>query len=132
LIFVLDTNTVGYFFRGEGRVGEHLLATPPRDIAVPAIVTYELRYGVARVPKSKRLAEQLEALLHWVTILPFDDAVSQVAARIRVELERAGRPIGPLDTLIAATSVTVNGTLITRNTSEFGRVRDLRLDNWFE
>jgi tRNA(fMet)-specific endonuclease VapC len=132
LIYVLDTNTVSYFFRGGGRVAEHLLATPPREIAIPAIVTYELRYGVARVPKSKRLAEQLETLLEWVTILPFDDDVSQVAARIRVQLERAGRPIGPLDTLIAATAVAVSATLITRNTSEFGRVRDLRIENWFE
>lgn len=132
MTYVLDTNTVGYFFRGEGRVAERLLATPPRDIAVPAIVTYELRYGVARVPKAKRLAEQLEALLGWVTILPFDDAVSQVAAQIRVQLERAGRPIGPLDTLIAATAVAANATLITRNTSEFARVRDLRVESWFE
>ncbi len=131
MIYALDTNTVGYFFRGEGLVGQHLLATPPRDIAVPAVVTYELRYGVARVPKSKRLAEQLEALLGWVTILPFDDAVSRVAARIRVQLERAGRPIGPLDTLIAATALAANATLITRNTSEFGRVRELRVENWF-
>jgi len=132
LTYVLDTNTVGYFFRGEGRVVERLLATPPRDIAVPAIVTYELRYGVARVPKSKRLAEQLEALLGWVTILPFDDVVSQVAAQIRVQLERAGRSIGPLDTLIAATALAANATLITRNTSEFARVRDLRVESWFE
>ena len=132
MIYVLDTNTVGYFFRGEGRVGQRLLATPPRDIAVPAIVTYELRYGVARVPKSRRLAEQLEALLGWVTVLPFDDAVSQVAARIRVQLERAGQPIGPLDTLIAASAVAANAALVTRNTSEFGRVRELKVENWFE
>lgn len=132
MIYALDTNAVGYFFRGEGHVAEHLLAMPPRDIAVPAVVTYELRYGVARVPESKRLAEQLEALLGWVTILPLDYAVSQVAARIRVQLERAGQPIGPLDTLIAATALAANATLVTRNTSEFGRVRELRVENWFE
>ena len=131
-MFVLDTNAVAYFFRGEGQVAERLLATPPREIAIPAIVTYELRYGVARIPQAKRRAEQLETLLGWVTILPFDDAVAEVAARIRVELERGGRPIGPLDVLIAATSLAANGTLVTRNVAEFGRVPGLRLENWYD
>ena len=131
-MYVLDTNTVSYFFRGEGRVAQRLLATPPREIAIPAIVTYELRFGVARLPMAKRLAEQLETLLGWVTILPFDDVVSKVAAKIRVTLERAGQPIGPLDVLSAATSQAVNGTLVTRNVSEFGRVPELQVDNWYD
>ena len=132
MMYVLDTNIVAYFFRGEGRVAERLLATPPRQIALPAIVTYELRYGVARVPKAKRLASQLQSLLDWVTVLPFDDAVSQIAADIRVELEKAGQPIGPLDILIAATCRAAHATLVTRNVSEFNRVASLRLENWYE
>jgi len=27
--YVLDTNTLIYFFKGEGRVAQHLLAIPP-------------------------------------------------------------------------------------------------------
>jgi tRNA(fMet)-specific endonuclease VapC len=131
MIYVLDTNTVAYFFRGEGRVAERLLATPPRDIALPAIAAYELRYGVARMPRAKRLAENLERLFGWIAILPFDDAVAQVAARIRVQLERAGRSIGPLDVLIGATALAANAVLVTRNVSEFGRVRELSVENWY-
>jgi tRNA(fMet)-specific endonuclease VapC len=131
-MYVLDTNTVSYFFRGEGGVADRLLATPPRDIALSAVTSYELRFGVARVPKAKRLATQLETLLAWITILPFDDSVAQVAANIRVELERAGQPIGPLDVLIAATSLAANGVLITRNLTEFRRIPGLNLQNWYE
>jgi tRNA(fMet)-specific endonuclease VapC len=131
-MYMLDTNTVSYFFRGEGGVADRLLATPPRDIALSAVTSYELRFGVARVPKAKRLATQLETLLAWITILPFDDSVAQVAANIRVELERAGQPIGPLDVLIAATSLAANGVLITRNLTEFRRIPGLNLQNWYE
>lgn len=131
-MYVLDTNTVSYFFRGEGLVSERLLATPPREIALSAITTDELRFGAARVPQARQLSAKLEALLQWVTILPFDDAVSQVAANIRVQLERAGQPIGPLDVLIAATGLAAHGTLVTRNVSEFSRVPSLRVENWFE
>lgn len=131
-MYVLDTNTVSYFFRGEGGVAEKLLATPPRDVALSAVTSYELRFGVARVPRAKRLAVQLEALLAWITVLPFDDSVAQVAAKIRAELERAGQPIGPLDVLIAATSLAANGVLITRNIAEFRRIPGLKLQNWYE
>jgi hypothetical protein len=34
---VPDTNTIVYFFRGEGDVTRRLLATPPASIAVPMI-----------------------------------------------------------------------------------------------
>ena len=129
---VLDTNTVAYFFRGEGRVADRFLATLRSQIAIPSIVAYELRHGAERVPDAKRLAEQLRTLFTWVTILPFDAAAAQVAARIRVELERAGQPIGPHDVLIAATSLAVNGTIVTRNVTEFGRVKGLRVENWYE
>lgn len=131
-MFVLDTNTVAYFFRGEGCVAPRLLATAPRDIALPAIVAYELRYGIARLPAATRRAEQLETLLAWITILPFDDRSSRLAADLRAQLERAGPPIGPHDILIAATALAAQATLVTRNVAEFSRVPGLRLENWFD
>jgi tRNA(fMet)-specific endonuclease VapC len=84
------------------------------------------------VPSSATSSTQLETLLAWITILPFDDSVAKVAANIRVELERAGKPIGPLDVLIAATSLAANGVLITRNLSEFRRIPALNLQSWYE
>jgi tRNA(fMet)-specific endonuclease VapC len=47
-MFALDSNSVIYFFKGKGRVTENLLRTPPRDIALPAVVLYELESGIAR------------------------------------------------------------------------------------
>ncbi len=41
-MFVLDTNSLIYFFNGQGHVGERILEIPPSEIGVPAIVLYEL------------------------------------------------------------------------------------------
>ena len=131
-MYVLDTNTVAYFFRREGRVAVRLLATPPDQVAVPAIVAYELRFGLARLGNATRRIEQLEQFLSTIRVMPFDDAVARLAASVRVSLERAGHPIGPLDILIAATALSAAGTLITRNVSEFERVSGLQVENWFE
>ncbi len=53
-MYVLDTNTLIYFFKGLGEVPRKLLATPPNEIAIPAIVLYELEYGIAKSGSPKK------------------------------------------------------------------------------
>ena len=45
-------------------------------------------------------------------------------------LEREGKPIGPLDTLIAAHAKSLGLILVTNNEREFRRVKDLNFENW--
>ena len=132
LIFALDTNSIAYFFRGEGSVGERLLAKRPREIMVPALVAYELRYGVARLENPARRSAQLESFLSATTILPFDDDCARVAGLVRAKLEQAGESIGPIDVLIAATALAANAVLVTRNVREFRRVEGLVVENWYD
>jgi len=109
-----------------------LQALAPADVGVLAMVAYELRYGLLRLPPeaaNPRLAA-LATLLRPMQILPFDSECTFYAARIRAELEPAARPIGPLDTLIAATALRHQATLITRNVCEFSRVQGLQRLNW--
>ena len=68
--------------------------------------------------------------------LPFDSECATHAARIRAELEAAGTPafspMSPHDTLIAATAMRYQSTLITRNVREFSRVQGLQWVNWHD
>ena len=130
-MIVLDTNTLIYFFKRQGRVAGRLLAQPPREIGVPTIVIYELEVGIAKSTSPEKRRRQLTELLAAMTVLPFGTAEAQQAARIRVELEQAGEPIGPYDILIAATALAHGGRLATRNVREFGRVPGLSLEDWY-
>lgn len=133
-MFILDSNTISYYFRGDPQVVPRLQAIRPADLGVPAIVEYELQYGLRRFPPeaaAPRLAA-LKQLLQPMQMLPFDSECAAEAARIRAELEAAGTPIGPHDTLIAATAMRYQGTLVTRNVREFSRVVGLRWVDWNE
>ena len=133
-MLILDSNTISYYFRGDPQVVPCLQALSPADIGVPAIVEYELRYGLLRLPPeaaTPRLSA-LAALLRPMQVLPFDSECSAHAARIRVELEAAGTPIGPHDTLIAATALRHQATLVTRNVREFSRVPGLQWLSWHQ
>ena len=133
-MLILDSNTVSYYFRGDPQVVPRLQALPPADIGVPAIVEYELRYGLLRLPpqaaEPRLLA--LTQLLRPMQMLPFDSECAAQAARIRAALEAAGTPIGPHDTLIAATALRYQATLVTRNVREFSRVPSLQWANWHD
>jgi tRNA(fMet)-specific endonuclease VapC len=129
-VYALDTNTVLDYFRGRGRVAATLLALPPSEIALPAIVAYEVWVGVLGSQNAKRRQAQYEQFLATVDILPFDATVGRRAAELRQALERRGEGIGPMDILIAATALVHNATLVTRNLREFGRVPGLQVLDW--
>jgi len=131
VIFALDTNTLIYFFKGIGQVGEHLLNTPPSDIAIPAVVLYELEVGIAKSSSSERRREELNELTEDLNLLPFGRAEASAATAVRAVLERLGKPIGPMDTLIAGTALANHATLVTHNTREFGRVPNLEIIDWY-
>ena len=131
-MYVLDTNTLIYFFKGLGGVSNRVLAVPPKQISIPSIVLYELEVGIARSTSPKKRRKQLEDFTSLVKVLPFRTEEARSAASIRVDLEKKGRPIGPYDILIAAVAMTNQFILVTRNTAEFSRIKGLRLENWYE
>lgn len=130
-MYVLDTNTLIYFFKGMGRVGERLLSTPPSQIAIPSVVVYEIEVGLAKSLSPEKRREQFDRLLDLVSVLPFDSNAARGAAHVRVSLEAAGTPIGPCDLLIAGTALANDGILVTHNVSEFERINTLRIEDWF-
>jgi len=130
-MYVLDTNTLIYYFKGMGNVADKLLQTAPRDIAIPAIVLYELEVGLAKSSDTKKRRKQLDDFIALMTVLPMDIKAAKAAANIRATLETKGTPIGAMDTLIAGTSLANQGVLVTHNTKEFSRVQGLVLEDWF-
>jgi tRNA(fMet)-specific endonuclease VapC len=74
----------------------------------------------------------LDMFLAPLQILPFDGECLWFYAEIRASLEKNGLSIGPMDTLIAAQALSIDGTLVTNNLKEFSRVPKLKLENWLE
>ena len=127
----LDTNTLIYFFKGQGGVAERLLAHAPGQLALSSVVVFELETGLAKSRQPRKRREQLRSLLSMIKVIPLGVEEAQVCASLRARLEKAGTPIGPMDTLIAGTALCHGATLVTRNVSEFGRVEGLRVVDWY-
>ena len=129
-MYLLDTNTLIFFFKGKGNVAKHLFSISPRDIGIPSIVLYELEVGIAKSPSPKKRKKQLLDLTSAVTILPFGEKEAESAAAIRAGLEKQGTPIGPYDILIAGTALANRAVLVTNNRKEFSRIKKLSIEDW--
>lgn len=132
LRYMLDTNIASYLLRGGYPHLEQRLRREPIDaICISAITRAELRYGVARLlPAATRLEREVERFLQGIAVLPWDATAADAYGPVRATLERAGTPIGALDTQIAAHALIADLTLVTHNVDEFRRVAGLRVQDW--
>ena len=129
-MYILDTNTLIYFFKGLGSVADNFLAVSPKDIGIPAVVLYELEYGIAKSSSPKKRTKQLEELCALVEVLTFGNKEAKTSATIRAVLEKKGTPIRPYDVMIAGTALSRQGVLVTNNTKEFRRIPQLQITDW--
>lgn len=129
--YLLDTNIFIYLCKGTyPSIADHIRSFGPGDIVISSITLAELEFGIAKSAKPEKNRKHFQELLLPFEILPFDSQAAVEYGVIRHCLEKAGSPIGPLDTLIAAHALAIGACLITNNEREFGRVPGLRVENW--
>jgi len=100
-------------------------------LALSSVVLFELWYGVAKSSHVPANTERLRILLSGnLDLLDFDDEDAKTAGQVRADLEKSGNPIGAYDLLIAGQALRRGLTVVTANTTEFGRVTGLSWQDW--
>jgi tRNA(fMet)-specific endonuclease VapC len=128
--YLLDTNVVSFHIRRSSpALQRRLRRVEAASVGLSVVTEMEIRFGLARNPRL-RVAPLIEQFLGGMTVLPLDSAVARVYGRVRAELGSQGRPIGPLDLMIAAHALSLRATLVTNDVREFERVRGLRVVDW--
>lgn len=136
--FLLDTNVVSEAMRREpnAAVLQWLAAQSNDSLFLSAISLGELRHGALLLasPRKRKL------LLDWITteiklgfgkrILSIDSAVMETWADLQTASRRAGRRLPAMDSLIAATALRHQLTLVTRNTADFKGAGVALLNPW--
>ncbi len=131
MLYMLDTNICIYVIKRRSEtLVNRMRAFRTGELGVSVMTVAELQYGVAKSVHKERNQVALEAFLLPLDIAEFTVDATVVYGQIRAESEAQGRPLGPLDTLIAAHALSLDVVLVTNNTREFERVRGLRMDDW--
>ena len=129
-MYLLDTNACIRILNDPSpSLVQRLASHTPSEFRLCSIGKAELLYGARH---NQRVAENLKLLTRLFApfvSLPFNDRCAEHYGQIRAEMVQAGMVIGPNDLLIAAIARPYDLTRVTHNLEEFGRVRDLRLED---
>lgn len=138
---MLDTDICSFIVkRANEKLLKRLRRTPVEEVCISVITKAELLYGVDISPHPKADDAAVAAFLTHVAVLDFPDEAAPHYAAIRGHLKRKdifdantlsrASTIGANDLLIAAHARSLALTLVTNNTGEFGRVPQLKVENW--
>ena len=131
--YMLDTDISSYIMkRSHDAVLRKLQKVQIGVVCISVITKSELLYGVAVSPRQQQDHAALHEYLRHVEVLDFPDEAALHYAQIRAALKARGTMIGANDLFIAAHARSLELTLVTNNVGEFGRVQDLKIENWAE
>ena len=130
MAYMLDADHCIYIMNRDARIqpkaGLH-------ECGISQVVLGELEYGIANSHENHR-EQNRRSLLDFVGSIEIYELTNETTAiygRIRAQLKRQGMIIGPNDLWIAAHAIAFSLPLVTHNTDEFGRISDVKLDNWY-
>ena len=133
--YLLDTNTVSEPLRPRPNAGiMRRLQENEGEIAIPAPVWHELRFGCAKLAPSRK-REMIERYIEDVVlesfpILDYDRKAADWHGRERARLVAAGRTPPFVDGQIAAIAHANGLVLVTSNTGDFREFDGLRVERW--
>jgi tRNA(fMet)-specific endonuclease VapC len=129
--WLLDTNTCIAIIRRQPESAlKRLRGKAIGQVGLSSITLAELEFGAAKSQRSGQARLALVEFLLPLEVGPFDEAAAAAYGTLRAALEKKGRPIGPLDTLIAAHALALGAVLVSHNTREFARVPGLAVEDW--
>lgn len=120
---LLDTSIIIDFLRSKNKEETVLarLARANEDLYI-SIITHTELYAGKSVWASREAREELEAIFWGLTIISEDIQISQKAGEIRAECG-----IDLLDAIIAATALVRKLEVVTFNTRDFRKVKNLKI-----
>jgi tRNA(fMet)-specific endonuclease VapC len=128
--YMLDTNIVSYFVRGNfPEVRKQIASISLDSLAVSAVTEGELRFWVVSCPGSVRIQVGVEDFLVRVASLPWDSGAAQTYASVRGLLKRKGVVLSAADLMIAAHAIALDLTLVTHDQA-FSFVDGLKTEDW--
>lgn len=125
--YLLETCVISELVARQPHPGvvEFVDALDPEDVYLSVITIGEITKGIEKLPRSKRKQE----LLTWLKedllvrfdgkLLALDTDVLVAWGTLTARLEASGRIIPAMDSLIAATVLAQQATLVTRNVDDF-------------
>ena len=131
MIYLLDTNIISYWMRGDEDLINKIRRHRPSDLSICTITLAEIYYGIEKSPvKKKERRNKIESICSQLEIYPFDVLAARKYSMIRPLLEKDGIVISERDLQIASIAMAKKLVVVTHNVKEFKRIVNLDVEDW--
>ncbi|MDU6412330.1 MAG: tRNA(fMet)-specific endonuclease VapC [Yersiniaceae bacterium] len=130
LKYMLDTNICIYTIKNKPQAVRDAFNQHYGQMCISSVTLMELIYGAEKSASPEKNLRVVEGFIARLEVLNYGIDAAVQTGQIRAELARAGTPIGPYDSMIAAHARALGLVLVTNNTREFIRVNGVRLEDW--
>ena len=131
MIYLLDTNIVSYWMRGDEKLINKIKSHKPSELSICTVTLAEIYYGIEKSPvKKKERRTKIEGIYSQLEIYPFDELAARKYSIIRNQLEKDGVVISERDLQIASIAMANKLIMVTYNIREFDRIAKLEVEDW--
>ena len=130
---LVDTSVLIAALRADIDFDALLASQGNQDIAVATICVSELLRGPHRMTNAVarvRAERRVEQLLECFSIVDFDLEIARLHARLGADLASAGTAVGAHDLIIAATALSLDYRVATRDRRSFPKIPGLDVVYW--
>jgi tRNA(fMet)-specific endonuclease VapC len=130
MAYLIDTNIIIYSLKNERKVQEKFIENEkiPKYIS---IVSYgELLYGAKKSEWVEKNCAKIYRLKNLFPIIPIDLPIIEIFSDLKSKYRKTGIIMDDFDLLIAATALTYNQIVVTNNVKHFGKIEEIKIENW--
>ena len=128
--YLLDTNIVIYWLKGNRQIENRVLEEGIEKIAISFVTLSELYYGAYKSQRKKENIDNVKKLMKKIECIETNSEICNIYGALKADLEKEGKIIDDADLFVAATALNKNMVLVTNNTKHFKRIKALRIENW--
>jgi tRNA(fMet)-specific endonuclease VapC len=127
--YLLDTNICIYFLKGLFNLDKGIENAGLSNCFVSEITIAELKFGAENSENQEKNRKTVDQFVSKFTVIPIFNSLD-VYANEKSRLKKKGFPLDDFDLLIGATAISNNLILVTRNVSDFERLKGIEIENW--
>ncbi|NUN96953.1 MAG: PIN domain-containing protein [Candidatus Omnitrophica bacterium] len=127
---MIDTDILVFILRGNKSVLATLKEKEPFPKAISMISYGELLHGAEKSENPRKNTANVRQLIEAFPVIGITRCVMETYASLKADLSRKGQVLDDFDLIIAASALMLDYCLVTNNVKRFGRIPDLRLENW--
>ena len=131
MIYMLDTNIIGYLIRGSSpTLRKRFEREDPGNLALSTVVYAEILYGLKKA-NNEKITVKVMTFLDTMRLVDFNANAADMYAKVRAELEESNKPVDNMDLLIAASAMAEGAVLVSHNIRHFSKIKGLSVEDWY-